>query len=415
MNMRGDPLMPCSPCKARILLKKGKAVIKQYRPFTIQLKYATGETKQDITVGIDLGYQHVGISASTEKRELYAEEVELRQDVTKLLAKRRELRRSRRGRKTRYRAARFNNRVRSNNKGWLAPSIEHKIRTQLSLVEALAQLMPVTDIVVEVAAFDIQKIKNPDISGKDYQQGEQLGFSNVREYVLYRDNHTCRYCKGKSKDPVLCVHHLESRQVGGNAPNNLVTLCVTCHKKLHNGEIALNVRRGRSFKAETFMSITRKTFLDRLKTAFPTVRIHTTYGYITKDNRIKNKIPKSHCNDAFCIAGNFEAKRLGGHFFKKQVRRHNRMIHKANPIKGALRKRNQAPFEVYGFRLNDKVAYLDKAYFISSRRSSGSFELKLIDGTRLKESVNYKKLRLLLWRNCHWRLRSHFLQSRRIV
>ena len=161
MNMRGDPLMPCSPCKARILLKKGKAVIKQYRPFTIQLKYATGETKQDITVGIDLGYQHVGISASTEKRELYAEEVELRQDVTKLLAKRRELRRSRRGRKTRYRAARFNNRVRSNNKGWLAPSIDHKIRTQLSLVEALAQLMPVTDIVVEVAAFDIQKIKNP--------------------------------------------------------------------------------------------------------------------------------------------------------------------------------------------------------------------------------------------------------------
>jgi len=30
--------------------------------------------------------------------------------------------------------------------------------------------------VIEVNNFDTQKIKNPDISGKEYQEGEQKGF-----------------------------------------------------------------------------------------------------------------------------------------------------------------------------------------------------------------------------------------------
>ena len=92
---------------------------------------------------------------------------------------------------------------------------------------------------MEVASFDIQKIKNPEITGGEYQQGEQLNFWNVREYVLFRDNHTCQYCHGKSGDKVLNVHHLESRKTGGDAPNNLITLCETCHKKYHEGKIQL--------------------------------------------------------------------------------------------------------------------------------------------------------------------------------
>ena len=71
--------MPCSPAKARLLLKEKKAIVKRRTPFTIQLTIATGEAKQPVSLGIDAGYKHVGLSASTEKAELYASEVELRQ------------------------------------------------------------------------------------------------------------------------------------------------------------------------------------------------------------------------------------------------------------------------------------------------------------------------------------------------
>ena len=91
--------MPCSPAKARLLLKEKKAIVKRRTPFTIQLTIATGESKQPVSLGVDAGYKHVGLSASTEKAELYASEIELRQDITDLLSARRALRQSRRNRK----------------------------------------------------------------------------------------------------------------------------------------------------------------------------------------------------------------------------------------------------------------------------------------------------------------------------
>ena len=174
LNKRDQPLMPCSPAKARLLLKEKKAVVKRRTPFTIQLTQATGEAYQPVTLGVDAGSKYVGLSASTEKAELYASEVVLRTDVVDLLSTRRELRRARRNQKTRYREPRFDNRVHGKKKGWLAPSVENKINAHLSRVDAVRQLLPVTKIVVETASFDIQKIKNPDIEGADYQWGEQL-------------------------------------------------------------------------------------------------------------------------------------------------------------------------------------------------------------------------------------------------
>ena len=147
--------MPCSPAKARLLLKEKKAIVKRRTPFTIQLTIATGEAKQPVSLGVDAGYKHVGLSASTEKAELYASEVELRQDITDLLSARRALRQSRRNRKTRYRAPRFDNRIRTKRKGWLAPSVENRINAHLSRIEAVLRLLPVTKITVETASFDI--------------------------------------------------------------------------------------------------------------------------------------------------------------------------------------------------------------------------------------------------------------------
>jgi len=392
INQRKEPLMPTTPCKARKLLKQGKAKVVKREPFTIQLLYATGETKQDITLGIDAGSKFIGVSATTEKQELFSAEVELRNDIVQLLSERRQYRRSRRYRKTRYRKPRFFNRVRSKNKGWLAPSVENKIQTHLKIISKIHEILPISKIIIEVASFDIQKIKNPDIEGEQYQQGEQLGFWNVREYVLWRDGYKCQGKKG-CKNKILNVHHIESRKTGGNSPSNLITLCESCHKDYHAGKLKLNLKRGQSFRDAAFMGIMRWTFYNRLKEIYSNVKI--TYGYITKNTRIQNNLPKEHRIDALCISGNPNAKRLDYWYYIKQVRRHNRQIHKANILKGGKKKLNQAPYLVKGFRLFDKVKYKGEECFIFGRRSSGYFDLRKLDGTVIHRSANCKDLKLI--------------------
>ena len=401
LNKHGKPLMPCKPSKARKLLKEGKAKVVRKEPFTIQLLYGSSGYKQPITLGVDAGSKTVGLSATTENKELFAAEVEIRDDIPKLISQKRQYRKGRRFRKTRYRKPRFLNRVHSKNKGWLAPSVEHKIKSHIKLIDLVHSILPITKIVVEVANFDIQKIKNPYIEGKQYQQGEQLDFWNVREYVLRRDNYTCQHCKGKTKDKRLNVHHIESRQIGGNAPNNLITLCETCHKDYHDGKIKLNFKRGQKFKDATFMGIMRWTLYNRLKTLYP--NIHLTYGYITKNTRIQNGLPKTHRIDALCISGHPQAKQLEHYYHIKEVRRHNRQIHKAKILKGGIRKLNQAPYLVHGFRLFDKIRYNGIECFIFGRRSTGYFDIRKVDGTVIHRSAKSKdlilvsKAKTLLW------------------
>ena len=392
INQRKEPLMPTTPCKARKLLKQGKAKVVKREPFTIQLLYATGETKQDITLGVDAGSKIIGLSATTDKQELFSAEVELRNDIVDLLSTRREFRRTRRNRKTRYRKPRFLNRVRSKNKGWLAPSVENKIQTHLKIISKIHEILPISKIIIEVASFDIQKIKNPNIEGVEYQQGEQLGFWNVREYVLWRDGYKCQGKKG-CKNKILNVHHIESRKTGGNSPSNLISLCTECHKDYHAGKLKLNLKRGQSFKDAAFMGIMRWTFYNRLKEIYSNVKI--TYGYITKNTRIQNNLPKEHRIDALCISGNPNVKRLDYWYYIKQVRRHNRQIHKANILKGGKKKLNQAPYLVKGFRLFDKVKYKGEECFIFGRRRSGYFDLRKLDGTVIHRSANCKDLKLI--------------------
>lgn len=406
LNICMVPLMPCKEAKARKLLKSGKAKIARRNPFTIQLLFECENVTQDITLGVDAGSKHIGLSAATDKKELYAAEVELRNEIVDLLSTRREYRRTRRNRKTRYRKPRFDNRVRSD--GWLAPSVQNKVDTHLTVVRRVHEILPITRIIVEVAAFDIQKIKNPDIECIEYQHGEQLGFWNVREYVLFRDGHTCQCCKGKSKDKILNVHHIESRKTGGDAPNNLITLCETCHKCYHEGTVKLpkNIKRGMTFRDATFMGIMRWAFYNRLKELY--LNVSLTYGYLTKNTRIRNGLPKTHCVDARCISGHPLAEPLGYYFYQKKVRCHNRQIHKSTIPKGGCRKRNQAPYLVKGFRLFDRVTYNNQECFIFGRRSRGYFDLRKLDGTKIHASASYKKLGLLETRKtmlCERRMR----------
>ena len=372
--------------KVRLMLQSGQAKVIKRCPFTIQLNYDSGHQTQEISLGIDAGSKHIGVSATTKTKVLYEADVELRNDIVDLLSSRRELRRGRRNRKTRYRPARFDNRRRGD--GWLAPSIRQKIGTHLTVVENVCKILPISRITVETASFDIQKIKNPDIRGAEYQQGDQLGFWNVREYVLFRDGHTCQCCKGKSKDKILNVHHIESRKTGGNAPNNLITLCETCHTGYHKGTVQLpkTIKRGMRFKDAAFMGIMRWAFYEALEQQYEPIGIpvHNTYGYITKNVRIEHNLPKEHYVDARCISGNPDAFPNGEYYYQKKVRCHNRQIHKLTILKGGVRKQNQAAYLVKGYRLYDVVLAKGLIWYIHGRRTSGSFVLKNLSGDKLE-------------------------------
>ena len=392
--------------KVRVLLKSKKAKVIKTCPFTIQLAYDSTHYTQEITLGVDSGSKHIGLSATTKSKVLFESDIELRNDIVNLLSTRRQNRRARRNRKTRYRKIRFDNRRRK--EGSLAPSIQNKVDSHLTVIRKVHEILPVTKIIVEVASFDIQKIKNPTISGTEYQQGEQSDFWNVREYVLFRDCHTCQCCKGKSKDKILNVHHIESRKTGGDAPNNLITLCETCHTGYHKGIVKLpkTIHRGMSFKDASFMGIMRWAFYSKLKEIYPNVSL--TYGYITKNIRIRSCLPKEHYIDARCISGNPKAISDGTVYYQKKVRCHNRQIHKITILKGGIRKRNQAPYDVMGFRLFDKVKWKGQNCFIFGRRSTGRMDLRLLDGTKINASVGYKNLKLI-------EMRKHYLIEQRKV
>lgn len=408
LNQHGRPLMPCSPAKARHLLKNGKAKLARRTPFTIQLLHGSSGYKQSITLGVDAGSKHIGLSAVTAGgRELFAAEVTPRYDVVDNLSTRREFRRTRRGRKTRYRKPRFSNRVHSKHKGWLAPSVEVKIQEHITAICRVCRLLPVGKVIAETAEFDLQLLKaitdgKPVPQGEDYQKGEMLDSYNVRQYVLWRDGYTCQCCCKHGHGVKLHVHHKESRKTGGDAPDNLTTLCDSCHEKFHKGAISLEKlrKRGRlSTRDAAFMGIMRKTLMLRLRQQLD-IPVCETKGYITKYTRVERlHLPKSHINDALAIAlgpyGSQEITRADRQYTIKPVRHHNRQLHKAIILKGGNRKSNQAPKYVKGFRLFDKVLFEGKECFIWGRRSSGSMLLRYLDGSKVKDGVGFRKLALL--------------------
>ena len=419
ISKNGQPLMPTeNHAKVRVLLKNKKAEVINRCPFTIKLTYESTNYTQPVSLGIDAGSKTIGVSATTEKTVLYEAEVMPRNDISKLLEARREMRRSRRNRKTRHRKARFDNRKRD--EGWLAPSVRQKIETHLTTVDKVIKILPVSRIRVETASFDIQKIKaieeeRPLPEGTDYQQGELLGFANLREYCFWRDNYTCQWCHGKSGSKILHMHHWNYWNGDHtDKPSSVITLCDVCNdSKNHKKDGFLwgwKPRITKSYKDAAFMGIMRWAFYNELKERYSTlgIPVDMTYGYITKNTRIENGLPKAHHVDARCISGNPQAEPTGEVFFQKKVRCHNRQIHKNTILKGGYRKRNQAPYEVMGFRLFDKVKWKGQTCFIFGRRNTGRFSLRLLDGTKTQENGSYKTIKLL-------ETRKNYLTERRVV
>lgn len=322
ISKNGKPLMPTKRHgKVRRLLKQGLAKVVRVKPFTVQLLYDTTAYTQNITLGIDSGYNYVGFSTITEREELICGEVRLRSDIPELLKERRMYRRVRRNR-LRYRKPRFDNRVSFKKEGWLAPSIKHKLDSHIRFIEKLKKILPITNIVIEVASFDTHKLKNPNIEGIGYQHGEQQGFYNIREYILYRDNYTCQLC-GRTNLP-LEVHHIGFwKGDRTNRPSNLITLCIKCHTpKNHKegGKLYGLQPSQKPLKEATFMSTVRWKLINILG-------CNHIYGYITKSKRIELQLEKTHYNDAFCIARGDNQVRAKPIYFE-QIRRNNRSLEK---------------------------------------------------------------------------------------
>ena len=309
------PLMPCGPARARKLLKAGRARVHKLQPFTIRIvdRSLADSVVQKVVVKVDPGSKETGIAVVREDEEethhaLYFINLKHRgAAIRDALTSRRQLRRGRRSRNLRYRAPRFLNR--SKPKGWLPPSLQHRVDTTLSWVNRLRRLAPVSGIAQELVKFDTQLMQNPDISGVEYQQGELAGYE-LKEYLLEKFGRRCVYC-AKSGVPLNVEHIVPKARGGSNRLSNLAIACVECNQKkgarpieeFLKGKPELLARVRKQLKTPlrdaASVNATRWALFEALRaTGLP---VRTGSGALTKFNRHCFGVPKEHWFDALCV------------------------------------------------------------------------------------------------------------------
>ncbi|QNH59873.1 RNA-guided endonuclease IscB [Limnospira indica] len=308
LDTNRKPLTPCKPGMARSLLKAGKASVFRRYPFTIILNKEVDANPEPLELKLDPGSKVTGIALKQGNHIIFAAELQHRgQQIKEALLSRRQLRRSRRNRKTRYRPARFLNRTRP--EGWLAPSLQHRVDTLMTWVHRFRRLAPVGRITQELVRFDLQLMENPEISGVEYQQGELQGYE-IREYLLEKWGRTCAYCG--AQNVLLEVEHIQPRSKGGSdRVSNLTMACHSCNQAKGNGDIrdflsgqpdvlSRLLRQAKSpLKDAAAVNSTRWALFKALKaTGLP---VTTGTGGQTKFNRLRLNLPKAHWLDAACV------------------------------------------------------------------------------------------------------------------
>ena len=308
LDTKKTQLTPCLPSVADRLLTAGKAAVFLRYPFTIILKKEVIATPEPMEIKIDPGSKTTGIALLQGNKVIFGTELTHRgQAIKNSLESRRALRRGRRNRHTRYRPARFLNRAKP--KGWLAPSLQHRVLTTLTWVKKFIRLAPVTSIAQELVRFDLQQIENPEISGVEYQQGELQGYE-VREYLLEKWDRKCSYC-GAENTP-LQIEHIHPKSKGGsNRISNLCLACEPCNTKKGTQDIKVFLAKKpeilkrvlaqakRPLKDATAVNSTRWDLLKALKTTG--LPVTTSSGSRTKFNRTRLGLAKSHWIDAACV------------------------------------------------------------------------------------------------------------------
>jgi len=370
ISQSGKPLMPTNNHgKVRKLLKNKKAKVVDYKPFTIQLLYKTSEYVKPLVLGLDTGRDNISISVVDKEdgHVTYSGVLTTRnRDIPKLMGKkamhRNSRRRHRRQRKIRIakrnktyyqnvkhikevgtketipvkyitkKEARFSNRKRRDK--WLTPTARQLLESHLNYLNKVTQILPIKEVVVEYAKFDIHKLKNPSVKGKEYQEGDLYGYLNMKAFITARQEGKCLLCR---KEHVENLHHLVERKNGGSDSHlNLAGLCKKCHDKVHKSELhrnkVANLMKGtkKEFDSTSILNIIMPRLLSEIKAMFGEDNVSITYGYITKGDRISYKLEKSHHNDSYLIAltkvENFIINQKIEPYEYMQFRRHNRQF-----------------------------------------------------------------------------------------
>lgn len=399
--LNGDktPLMPCKPARARLLLKQGRAAVFRTHPFTIILKeQLENPVLETIRVKIDPGSKTTGIALTVHCKRgvkcIWGANLTHRgHAIRDALLSRAQCRRGRRSRKLRYRKPRFLNRTRPS--GWLAPSIMARVDNTLTWVNRLMRYCPVGHASVELVKFDMQKMENPSLSGKEYQQGTLHNYE-VKEYLLYRYDHTCQYCKAASKDPILEIEHIVPKSKGGtNSIKNLTLTCASCnrHKNNHTLKDWLEINRGLktplakarvrnipkvlngikpTLRDAAAVNATRHRLVEEL--GFLGLPTESEGGHVTKYNRKEQGYPKDHWIDAAMVGNTgsnvYIPKQLHPLLIKK-TKVNNRQMTRSDKY-GFPRTKPKGPSKAFGFKTGD-IAMRNGHLGRVAIRTSGNF------------------------------------------
>lgn len=324
IDKRKKPLMPCSEKRARKLLGSGRARVHRLIPFSIRMvdREVAGCKLRSVKIKIDPGSKFTGIAVVRETNSIDVATGEMGiavhvlnlfellhrgRQISEALTSRRQMRRRRRG-NLRYRAPRFLNRG-NKAKGWLAPSLQHRVDTTVAWVNRFKHVVPVAGVAQELVRFDMQLMQNAEISGVEYQQGTLAGYE-VREYLLNKWSRECSYCG--AKDVPLQVEHIHSKACGGsNRVSNLALACQPCNQTKGAQDVCVFLAKDtkrlerilaqakRPLKDAAAVNTTRWSLLNALKAAG--VPVTTGSGGLTKYNRVQLGIPKTHALDAVCV------------------------------------------------------------------------------------------------------------------
>jgi 5-methylcytosine-specific restriction endonuclease McrA len=318
LDKQGRPLMPCTEKRASLMLERGRARVHRVVPFVIRLtdRKAEDSAFQSLRVKLDPGSKETGIALVREKADGIAvlnlfELIHRGRQISEALTQRANYRRRRRGANLRYRAPRFLNRTR--NKGWLAPSLKHRVDTTMSWISRLMRWVPVSALSVELVRFDMQAMQNPEITGVEYQQGTLFGYE-VREYLLEKWGRKCAYCDAKNV-PLQIEHILAKSKGGSDRVSNLTLGCEPCNLAKDSRDIREFVKDPKRLahllaQAKTplrdaaAVNSTRWALYRELQDTELAVEAGT--GGRTKWNRMRFDIPKTHALDAACV-GEVEA------------------------------------------------------------------------------------------------------------
>ena len=339
IGKNGERLMPTHRLgHVRHLLKDGKAHIYSRNPFTIQMDVETTSYVQPMEIGVDAGYEHIGISIKSESRECVAAQYDLLKDEKQRHDDCRRYRRTRRNH-LRYRKPRWNNRKATKKEGWIAPSLQHKAEAHISLIEKFCEVAPITRVTVEVGQFDPTLLRAMELGeklpeGTDYQHGELYYADSLRQAVFQRDNYTCRVCKRsalKNKNIILHEHHhLYWKGRHADTLHDLITVCTDCHTSANHqpgGKLWGMEFKVPRLEGATYLNIVRWEIINTLREDLQDVDVCHCYGAETSRKRKDRNIEKSHINDAYCIGQYMPEERASTEYYSKR-RRNNRILEK---------------------------------------------------------------------------------------